>query len=87
MAPASVRGAVPEVAPGFRRDVGVMALMFVSLGSIIGSGWLLGALSAATAAGGASIVSWMLVSVIIVLLALVHAELAAAYSFAGGTAL
>jgi amino acid transporter len=86
MAQASVRGAVPQVAPGFRRDVGVMALTFVSLGSIIGSGWLLGALSAATAAGGASIVSWVLAGLIIVLLALVHAELAAAYPFAGGTA-
>ena len=31
-----------------RRDVGFWGLMFVSLGSIIGSGWLLGALTAAT---------------------------------------
>jgi amino acid transporter len=62
-----------------------MALMFVSLGSIIGSGWLLGALTAATSAGGASIVSWVLAGVIIVLLALVHSELGAAYPLAGGT--
>jgi amino acid transporter len=46
--------------PGFRREVGFWALMFVSLGSIIGSGWLVGALTAATSAGGASIVSWIL---------------------------
>jgi amino acid transporter len=72
--------------PGFRREVGLMALMFVSLGSIIGSGWLLGALTAAVSAGGASIVSWALAGVIIVLLALVHAELGAAYPLAGGTA-
>ncbi|HEX5347653.1 MAG TPA: APC family permease [Pseudonocardiaceae bacterium] len=71
--------------PSFRRDVGFMALMFVSLGSIIGSGWLLGALTAATSAGGASIVSWLLAGVIIVLLALVHSELGAAYPLAGGT--
>jgi amino acid transporter len=71
--------------PSFRRDVGLMALMFVSLGSIIGSGWLLGALTAATSAGGASIVSWLLAGVIIVLLALVHSELAAAYPLVGGT--
>jgi amino acid transporter len=62
-----------------------MALMFISLGSIIGSGWLLGALTAATSAGGASIVSWALAGVIIVLLALVHSELGAAYPLAGGT--
>lgn len=72
--------------PGFRREVGLLALMFVSLGSIIGSGWLLGALTAATSAGGASIVSWVLAGLIIVLLALVHSELGAAYPLAGGTA-
>jgi len=33
--------------------------MFVSLGSIIGSGWLLGALNAAEVAGPASILSWI----------------------------
>jgi len=86
MVQTSVRGAVSEVQPGFRRDVGLMALMFVSLGSIIGSGWLLGALTAATSAGGASIVSWALAGMIIVLLALVHSELGAAYPLAGGTA-
>jgi amino acid transporter len=85
MAQASVRGAAPAAQPGFRRDVGFVALMFVSLGSIIGSGWLLGALTAATSAGGASIVSWLLAGVIIVLLALVHSELGAAYPLAGGT--
>lgn len=71
--------------PGFQRELGLMALMFVSLGSIIGSGWLLGALTAATSAGGASIVSWLLAGVVIVLLALVHSELGAAYPLTGGT--
>jgi amino acid transporter len=72
---------------GFRREVGPMALMFVSLGSIIGSGWLLGASTAPTSAGGASIVSWLLTGMVIMLLALVHSELGAAYPFAGGTAI
>lgn len=84
------RGSVqPDKSGGsssFRRDIGFLALMFVSLGSIIGSGWLLGALTAAKSAGGASIVSWALAGVIIVLLALVHSELGAAYPLAGGTA-
>lgn len=71
---------------GLRRNVGLVSLMFISLGSIIGSGWLLGALTAAKAAGGASLLSWILAGVIIVLLALVHAELGAAYPLAGGTA-
>ncbi|HZE01881.1 MAG TPA: APC family permease [Pseudonocardiaceae bacterium] len=85
MAQTSAQQAAVGRQPGFRRDVGLMALMFVSLGSIIGSGWLLGALTAATSAGGASIVSWLLAGVIIVLLALVHSELGAAYPLAGGT--
>jgi len=42
------------------RDIGFWGLMFVSLGSIIGSGWLLGALTAATLAGPASLISWVL---------------------------
>jgi amino acid transporter len=71
---------------GLRRSVGLTSLMFISLGSIIGSGWLLGALTAAKAAGGASLISWILAGAIIVLLALVHAELGAAYPLAGGTA-
>jgi amino acid transporter len=85
MAQTSAQQAALGRQPGFRREVGLMALMFVSLGSIIGSGWLLGALTAATSAGGASIVSWLLAGVIIVLLALVHSELGAAYPLAGGT--
>ncbi len=69
-----------------RRDVGLVGLTFVSLGSIIGSGWLLGALTAAKAAGPASLVSWVLTGVIVVVLALIHAELGAAYPVSGGTA-
>jgi amino acid transporter len=69
-----------------RRDVGFWGLMFVSLGSIIGSGWLLGALTAAKLAGPASLLSWVLAAVMLALLALVHAELGAAYPIAGGTA-
>ena len=69
-----------------QRSVGVMGLTFISLGSIIGSGWLLGALTAARSAGGASIISWVLAGIILVLLALVHAELGSAYPVAGGTA-
>ncbi len=60
--------------------------MFVSLGSIIGSGWLLGALNAAEAAGPASILSWLLAAFMLGLLALVYAELGAAYPVAGGGA-
>jgi amino acid transporter len=66
--------------------LGLTGLTFVSLGSIIGSGWLLGALTAARVAGPASLLSWALAGALIVGLALVHAELGAAYPVAGGSA-
>ncbi len=69
-----------------RRSIGFFGLMFISLGSIIGSGWLLGALTAATKAGPASLISWILAAFMLMTLALVHAELGAAYPVAGGTA-
>jgi amino acid transporter len=69
-----------------RRAVGLRGLTFISLGSIIGSGWLLGALTAAKVAGGASILSWVLAGAILALLALVHAELGSTYPVSGGTA-
>ena len=67
------------------RNVGFYGLMFVSLGSIIGSGWLLSALTAAKTAGPAAILSWVLAAVMLTVLALVFAELGAAYPVAGGT--
>jgi amino acid transporter len=76
----------PAPAPGLHRSVGFWGLMFVSLGSIIGSGWLLGALNAVTVAGPASLISWVLAAVLLTVLALIHAELGAAYPVAGGTA-
>jgi amino acid transporter len=69
-----------------RRSVGFYGLMMVSLGSIIGSGWLLGALNAAERAGPASVLSWILAAAMLSLLALVYAELGATYPVAGGAA-
>ncbi|MFI6661014.1 APC family permease [Streptomyces sp. NPDC050523] len=71
---------------GLRRDVGLIGLMWASVGSIIGSGWLYGAEKAVVAAGPAAIISWVIGAVAIVLLALVHAELGGMFPVAGGTA-
>ena len=72
-------------APGqLKRSVGLYGLTFVSLGSIIGSGWLLGALNAAQVAGPASVLSWMLAAFMLSVLALAYAELGATYPVAGG---
>jgi amino acid transporter len=74
------------LAPGhLKRSVGFYGLMFVSLGSIIGSGWLLGALNAAKVAGPASVLSWILAAFMLSLLALTYAELGATYPVAGGS--
>jgi amino acid transporter len=75
-----------QTSVGLRRTVGFYGLMFVSLGSIIGSGWLLGALNAARVAGPASIISWILAACMLALLALSYAELGATYPVAGGAA-
>src|SRR5215470_6982713 len=77
---------IAERPVGLRRSVGFYGLMFVSLGSIIGSGWLLGALNAAKVAGPASVLSWVLAAGMLALLALTYAELGAAYPVAGGAA-
>ncbi len=69
-----------------RRDVDLLGLLFVSLGSIIGSGWLFGALYASQQAGPAALVSWGIGAIFVLVLAFVHAELGGAYPVAGGTA-
>src|ERR1035441_33241 len=64
-------GAVDE---GLKREVGFLGLMWASEGSIIGSGWLFGALTATVIAGPAVVFSWVIASAIVILLALIHAE-------------
>ncbi|MGW0964221.1 APC family permease [Streptomyces gelaticus] len=78
----------PELSrkPGLRRDIGLIGLIWTSLGSIIGSGWLFGALFAAQVAGTAALASWGIGALAITVLAFVHAELGAMYPVSGGTA-
>jgi amino acid transporter len=67
-----------------RRDIGVVGLLFASVGSIIGSGWLFGALTAAQLAGPAAILSWVIAAVMILLIGLVYAELGTMFPLSGG---
>jgi amino acid transporter len=85
-APARRTGSPAAERTGWRRDVGLTSLMFVSAGSIIGSGWLFGALYASQQAGPAALISWGLGAVFMLVLALIHAELGGAYPVSGGTA-
>lgn len=71
---------------GLRRDIRLIGLTWMSVGSIIGSGWLFGSQLALKAAGPAALISWGIGAVAIIILALVHAELGAMYPVAGGTA-
>ena len=69
-----------------RRDIGFVGLLFASFGSIIGAGWLFGALYASSLAGPAAVISWLLGGGAVMLLALTHAELGGMYPVAGGSA-
>jgi len=72
-------------AEGLDRGVGFLGLLWASEGSIIGSGWLFGALVAATYAGPSALIGWIVASFIVILLALVHAELGGLFPVSGGT--
>ena len=68
---------------GLRRDAGIIGLLFASTTSMIGSGWLFGALHASKIAGPLSLWSWILGAVIIMLIALCFAELASLFPRSG----
>lgn len=71
---------------GLKREMGFIGAVWASESSIIGSGWLFGALYAAQAAGPAAIIAWVIGGVAVVVLGLIHAEIGAMYPVAGGTA-
>src|SRR3954451_9432478 len=73
-------------AHSLKREVGLIGLMWASVGSIIGSGWLFGAQKGLIAAGPASIISWIAGGLMMMVLALIHAELGGMYPVSGGTA-
>src|SRR5512144_100319 len=67
-----------------KRHVGVIGLLFASVGSVIGSGWLFGALTASQLAGPAAILSWAIGAVMILLVAVVWAEMGTMFPLSGG---
>ncbi|HET6587510.1 MAG TPA: APC family permease, partial [Oleiagrimonas sp.] len=67
-----------------KRHIGTVGLLFTAVGSIIGSGWLFGAMNAAQMAGPASIISWLVGSVMIALIGLTYAELGTMFPVSGG---
>ncbi len=76
----------PKPAPGkvkLKRHVGPVGLMFASIGSIIGSGWLFGAFNASAIAGPAAMFSWLIAGVMIILIGLCYAELGPMFPISG----
>jgi amino acid transporter len=84
--------AVPETVAtkpadaGFKREIGLVGATWASETSIIGSGWLFAPLSAALLVGGGAILDWIIAGIVVIILALCHAELGAMYPVSGGTA-
>ncbi len=86
MATESVATVTRPADVGLRREMGLIGATWASETSIIGSGWLFGALFASQAAGTAALLGWVIGGVAVIILALVHAELGGMYPVSGGTA-
>ncbi|MEU0529000.1 APC family permease [Amycolatopsis tolypomycina] len=69
-----------------KEHFGTVGLLFTAVGSVIGSGWLFGALNAAQLAGPAAIVSWGIGAVMFVLIGMSYAELGTMFPHSGGVA-
>jgi amino acid transporter len=66
-----------------KKDVGLFGLLFAGVGGMIGSGWLFGPLETASQAGPLSLWSWLIGGVVVLLIALVFAELATLFPLSG----
>jgi amino acid transporter len=78
--------------PGALTDAGLKAratrtgLFMASTGSVLGGGWLFGAVAAASLAGPAALLAWIIGGAAVLVLALVYAELCAMFPVSGGLA-
>lgn len=69
-----------------KREIGLIGLTFVAISGMIGSGWLFAPLEASQYAGPASLISWGIGAVAMLLLAITFAEISAMLPVAGGIA-
>jgi amino acid transporter len=77
----------PSTGSGFRRELGWFSLLTMSLGTVIGSGWLILPSIVASKADPASILCWVFAGLCMMVVALVYAELGAAWPAPGAVAL
>lgn len=82
--PSPPRSAEVQLDRGLRKDVSKLSLLFTGVGSIIGSGWLFGALYASQIAGPAAIFSWIIGGIMFIVIGLAYAELGVMFPVAGG---
>ena len=66
-----------------KKQASFMGLLFAGVGGMIGSGWLFGPLETALQAGPLSIYAWLIGGVVVLLIALVFAELATLFPLSG----
>ena len=69
-----------------KKDITSWGLLMTSLGAMIGSGWLFGAMYGAQIAGPAAVFSWIIGGVLLIIIGLNYAELSTALPLAGGIA-
>jgi amino acid transporter len=69
-----------------KKDFGTIGLLFTAIGSIIGSGWLFSSLHASAQAGPASIISWIVGTLMFLFIGLSYAELGVMFPRSGGVA-
>jgi amino acid transporter len=86
MASESVAETVTPTDVGLKRELGLIGATWASETSIIGSGWLFAPLTAVLLIGGGAWLAWIVAAIIVIVLALSHAELGAMYPVSGGTA-
>ena len=67
-----------------KRTLGFWSLLATGVGSVIGSGWLLAANAGANAAGPAVLVAWVIGGALMLMIALVFAELGMTRPESGG---
>ena len=72
--------------PTLQRQVGLVSLTLIAAGGILGSGWLFSPLLTAQLAGPASIISWIIGALAMLLVALCFAEVSSVLPVAGGIA-
>ncbi len=67
-----------------KRSLGLWSLIAAGVGSVIGSGWLFAAMYGAQAAGPAALISWLIAGGLMLMIALVFAELGMVRPESGG---